>query len=152
VRGVRLDHVTAIVGDLDAATEALRRLFGTGPVAETVLPGMSVRTFSSGGVEIHLNVATGPGPVAEYHRAHGPGFHHLALQFPDLDAALAELSTRGFRLLGAPVETAPGLREVFLDPATTAGLWIQLVERRGGEAVALDGAAVDELVEQLRRK
>jgi hypothetical protein len=47
------------------------------------------------------------------------------------------------------VQTAPGLREVFLDPAATGGLMIQVVERReAGPEVALDAARVGDLVAQ----
>src|SRR6185437_17181624 len=133
---------TAVVADADAAANALGRLLGAAPVATLSLPGMAIRSFRVGDAEVHVNAPTGPGPVDEHYRRHGAGYHHLALRVEDLDATLAELPKKGFAPLGAPVETAPGLREVFLDPATTGGMMIQLVERRvaAAERYALDGA------------
>lgn len=145
---LRLDHVTAVVADVGSAARTLERLFGEAPIAEVTLPGLSVRTFALGETEIHLTAPNGVGPVGDHLRAHGPGLHHFAVRLDDLDAGIEELASRGFATLGAPIETAPGLREVFLDPRTTGGLMIQLVERRGGPDAdrALDPVGVEQLV------
>jgi pimeloyl-ACP methyl ester carboxylesterase len=149
---MRLDHVTAVVTDADAAAEVLQRLIGAAPVARVVLPGMTIRSFRLGDAEIHVNAPAGPGLVDDHHRQHGPSYHHVALRVDDLDATLAELLGKGFGVLGAPVETAPGLREVFLDPKTTAGIVIQIVERQAahGGTYALDGTRIARLAEQTR--
>jgi catechol 2,3-dioxygenase-like lactoylglutathione lyase family enzyme len=141
---MHFDHVTAVVADADVAAAALTRLLGAAPVATLSLPGMAIRSFRVGDAEIHVNAPTGPGPVHDHHCKHGSGYHHLALRVDDLDATLVELSARGFAVLGAPIQTAPGLREVFLDPACTGGLMIQLVERRevALETYELDAEAV----------
>jgi methylmalonyl-CoA/ethylmalonyl-CoA epimerase len=147
---MRVDHVTAVVADADQAAETFRRLLGEEPVASVALPGMAIRTFRIGEAEIHLNAPTGPGPVRDHHQRHGPGVHHLALRVDDLDAALRDLRGRGFEAVGAPISTAPGLREVFLDPRGTHGLWIQLVERKavGAAAHEIDAAAVARLADR----
>jgi methylmalonyl-CoA/ethylmalonyl-CoA epimerase len=149
---MKLDHITAIVGDVDAAAEALRRLLGSPPVATVSLPGMAIRSFRIGDAEIHVNAPAGPGPVQDHYEKRGAGYHHLALRVENIEATLAELKTRGFTPLGEPIETAPGLREVFLDPATAGELLIQLVERRsiGTEPYEVDAAAVGRLADQAR--
>lgn len=147
MRDVRLDHVTAIVGDLDACSRAVALLLGRGPDAEVELPHMRVHTYRLGDVELHLNTPTGDGPVREHLDRHGPGFHHVALRTGDLDGAIASLAADGLPARGAPVQTAPGLREVFLDPGPFGRLLVQLVERAGGGvARTLDAAGVDALV------
>jgi methylmalonyl-CoA/ethylmalonyl-CoA epimerase len=153
VNNLDFDHVTAVVTDLDVAVEALRKLLGEPPSAKVDLPGMSIRSFPLGDGEIHLTTPTGPGPVDAHHRTHGPGMHHVALRVQDLDAKLAELAARGFQTLGAPVETAPGLREVFLDPNGVGGLWIQLVERRIlTDTIELDPISIRDLAAQTQRR
>ena len=89
--------------------------------------------------------------MQEYYSRHGPGYHHLALCVDDIDATLVDLKKRGFLPLGAPIETAPGLREVFLDPATAGDMMIQLVERRspGAEPYHVEGDAVGQLAGQV---
>jgi len=146
---LELDHLTAIVQDSGATTRALERVLGAPAEDEFELPGMSIRTLRVGGVEIHVNAPTGPGPVREFFNRHGAGLHHLALRVVDLDAKLAALAAISIPALGTPIETAPGLREVFLDPAHTGGLLIQLVERRAHVAAKnLHRDATAELVRQ----
>lgn len=138
-----LDHLTAIVPDAAQLSEVLRAVTGHAPASSIALPGMQILTFRFGDVELHVNQPTGPGPVASALEKSGPALHHLAFRCDDLDATLARLHAQGIAALGAPVQTAPGLREVFLSPSATGGLFIQLVER-SDESVAeeLDESAV----------
>jgi len=142
----RVDHVTAIVPDAVALARTLQVILGQ-PEASTIeLPGMRVFTFRLGDVELHINEPTGEGPVKNALAARGPGFHHVALACHDLDATLEQLRSQGIETAGPPVETAPGLREVFLRPDLTAGIFFQLVERReAGVVSTLDARAVDAL-------
>ena len=144
-RGFKIDHVTAVVSNADDAAATLSRLLGIRPCASLDLASMAIRSFRVGSAEIHLNSPRASGIVADHYAAHGPSIHHLALRVDDLDASLAELSTMGFRSRGEPVETAPGIREVFLDPTTTAGLWIQLVHRTEASTNDFDASAVEAL-------
>lgn len=151
VKRPSIDHVTAVVGDLEAASSALRTLLRCTPVGDVRMASMGVRTFRLGESELHLATPRGRGPVEDFYRTRGGGFHHLALKFDELDAALSWLRTLGVRTLGDPVETAPGLREVFFDPASTAGMLIQAVERRRSETVSpgdLDAEALAVLLRQ----
>lgn len=144
--GLRLDHVTAIVPDAAALAQVLSLVTGQAVSSTIELPGMRVLTFRIGDLELHVNQPTGPGPVADALASKGPAFHHVALACDDLDATLARLKAAGLEAQGQPVETAPGLREVFLRPAQTAGLFVQLVERRHAEVThALDAEAVSAL-------
>ena len=143
--GFEVDHITAVVDNADDAAAALGRLLGIAPCASLELGSMAIRSFRIGSAEIHLNAPRGPGIVEDHLAGHGPSLHHLALRVDDLDASLEKLSTMGFRSRGEPVETAPGIREVFLDPTSTAGLWIQLVQRAQGSANDFDASAIETL-------
>lgn len=145
VKRVAIDHVTAIVGDGAEAAAALSRILGVSAPAPLRLPSMDIRTFRVGNVELHVNAPTGPGPVADHHRGHGTSFHHLALRVESLEGFLASLEGSGIVARGAPVATGPGIREVFLDPETTGGLWIQLVERDPEGCGELDPEAIERL-------
>ena len=149
---MKIDHVTAVVDDINRVAIVLEAILGTSSNACLRLPGMAIRSFRIGDSELHLCAATGPGPVQDHHGRHGTGYHHLALRVDDIDAALTDLERRGFPALGDPVETAPGLREVFLDGSTTGGLLIQIVERKGqgDTAYELDSAALEQLEDRLR--
>jgi methylmalonyl-CoA/ethylmalonyl-CoA epimerase len=145
-----VDHVTVIVPDADATQAALSKLLGVEPSHSLALPGMAIRTFRLGDVELHVNAPTGPGPVKDFfERSGNAAYHHVALRVQSLDEALERAGAAGFRTLGAPVETAPGLREVFLDPRTTGGVMLQLVERREVATSELDASAIEALVSQV---
>lgn len=144
---MELDHVTAIVEDLAETSRAIELLLGRGPDAVMLLAGMAIHTYRLGSFELHLNAPTGEGPVMDHLREHGPGFHHVALRCGDLDGVLRALALRGLPHEGTPVETAPGLREVFLQRSAVGSLAVQLVERaREGVAQGLQDDEVRALV------
>ncbi len=150
---VELDHVTAIVANADEAATVLARLLGTDPVHRVQTSAMNIHTFALGAIELHVNSPTGPGPVADQLAERGPALHHLAIRVDDLDARIAQLERAGFAVRGPTITTAPGVREVFLDPQTTAGLWIQLVERSADEGAdqTFDPRAIDRLATSAER-
>lgn len=148
---MELDHVTAIVDDLERVSAMLEALLGITPVGEAEVAGMRIRTFRIGGVEVHVNQPIEHGAPRAHLEAHGPSFHHVAFRCRDLDETLATLTERGLTTAGEPVETAPGLTEVFLSPSATGGLPIQLVQRRTREPseLALGSDAVRALAESV---
>ncbi len=147
VRNARVDHITFVVSDLDRTTTALERVLGRPATPAISLTGMAVRTLRVGDAELHINTPRGAGPVADFLRARGPGIHHVAIAVDDLDVAIDVLAGRGVRTLGIPKDTAPGLREVFIDPASVDGVVLQLVERRGKAPLnQLDIAALERLL------
>ncbi|GAA5079355.1 methylmalonyl-CoA/ethylmalonyl-CoA epimerase [Thermocatellispora tengchongensis] len=56
------------------------------------------------------------------------GVHHLNFHVPDIDAAVAALRARGYRLHGLNLGD-PRWREVFLHPKEAHGVLIQLAQR-----------------------
>jgi methylmalonyl-CoA/ethylmalonyl-CoA epimerase len=116
--------------ELDASVETFRKNFGF-PVTRSATSS-SGRTHSVslriGGAEIEMVAPAGEGsPVARFIADRGPGLHQLVLEVDDLEAAEAELSTRG---IDVSVETgADGRRVRFLSTAQTHGVQIALVGR-----------------------
>lgn len=149
---VTLDHVTAVVADANNASDVVERLLGVGPRAQLRMPSMDIRSFRLGSAELHVNAPLGPGVVQDHLRQHGPSLHHMALRVVALAPALRQLEARGFRMLGPPLQTAPGIVEVFIDPKTAAGLWIQLVQREPalGDGTELDQAAIQRLADSSK--
>lgn len=72
----------------------------------------------------------GSGPIAKFIEKRGPGLHHVALRSEGLDADLQRLSAQQIvPLAGFPAPGMAGTRVAFLDPKTTGGVLIELVER-----------------------
>jgi methylmalonyl-CoA epimerase len=68
-------------------------------------------------------------PVAKFLENKGEGFHHLALEVEDIDAAVEELKSAGIRLIDEkPREGAHGSRVAFLHPKSTFGVLVELVQ------------------------
>ena len=78
---------------------------------------------------IELLEASSPdSPIAKFLEKRGPGLHHVALRVPDLQAALAGLTARGARLLKEPRAGAGGRIYVFVHPASTGGVLLELIQ------------------------
>jgi LAO/AO transport system kinase len=70
-------------------------------------------------------------PIEKFLQKRGPGLHHIALRVPDLRAAAARLEADGARLLNEPRPGAGGHLYVFVHPASTGGVLLELIEENG---------------------
>jgi methylmalonyl-CoA epimerase len=62
-------------------------------------------------------------------RERGEGLYHICLEVDDIEAALDELRGKGVKLIDQiPRSGHGGHRIAFLDPSSTAGILIELVE------------------------
>ncbi len=67
--------------------------------------------------------------ISKFLDKRGAGLHHLALRVDDLDAAIARLQSEGARLLNEPREGAGGHTYVFVHPASTGGVLLELIQK-----------------------
>jgi methylmalonyl-CoA/ethylmalonyl-CoA epimerase len=83
------------------------------------------------GAKIELLEATADdSPVAKYVARRGAGMHHLALRVEDIEAAIAELKSRGVRLIDeTPRPGAHATRVAFVHPSSTHGVLVELVQK-----------------------
>lgn len=66
--------------------------------------------------------------IARFLAKRGPGLHHVALRVPDLAAAVQRLRDAGARLLNEPRAGAGGHLYVFVHPASTGGILLELIQ------------------------
>jgi LAO/AO transport system kinase len=67
-------------------------------------------------------------PISKFLDQRGPGLHHVALRVPDLAAAVGRLTASGARLLNQPRAGAGGQLYVFVHPASTGGVLLELIQ------------------------
>jgi methylmalonyl-CoA epimerase len=67
-------------------------------------------------------------PIAKFLEKRGPGLHHVALRVPDLAAAVERLRSAGAKLLNEPRAGAGGHLYVFVHPASTGGVLLELIQ------------------------
>jgi methylmalonyl-CoA epimerase len=83
----------------------------------------------AGDSRIELLEPTAPdSPIARFLEKRGPGLHHIALRVPDLEAAISRLQAGGARLLNQPRTGAGGHTYVFVHPASTGGVLLELIQ------------------------
>jgi len=131
----RIDHVAIVVRNMDDALTFYRDMLGIAPSRVIDFPreGVKIAFLPLGGPngsEIELLQPTSEETgVARFLQKHGGGLHHICLETPDIDQALADLRASGAVLLDeAPRPTAEG-RGIFLHPKGTYGVLLELVQR-----------------------
>jgi methylmalonyl-CoA epimerase len=67
--------------------------------------------------------------IAKFIQTRGPGLHHIALRVNDLAAATERLNVEGARLLNQPRTGAGGHAYVFVHPASTGGVLLELIQK-----------------------
>jgi LAO/AO transport system kinase len=127
---IRIDHLGIAVNSIHEAL-AFYETLGLGATAREIVPEerVSIAMLPAGDSRIELLEATAPdSPVAKFLARRGPGLHHVALRVPDLNAAVERLRASGARLLNDPRPGAGGHLYVFVHPASTGGVLIELTQ------------------------
>jgi LAO/AO transport system kinase len=90
---------------------------------------VDVAMLPVGDSRIELLEASSPdSPIAKFLEKRGPGLHHVAMRVPDLNASVAALKAGGARLLNEPRTGAGGHTYVFVHPASTGGVLLELIQ------------------------
>jgi methylmalonyl-CoA/ethylmalonyl-CoA epimerase len=135
-RKPRLDHIGIAVRSIEEAG-VYQALGLTIDHIETV-DTQKVKTafLSVGDSNLELLEPTDPAsPIARFIEKRGEGIHHICLRVDDIEAELAKLQERGYRLVNpAPVPGAHGCRVAFLHPSAGRGVLIELSEKNEDDA------------------
>ena len=138
-RIIAVAHVGFVVSSLDEAVANAARVYGLedGDVSYQPAPGVEALTrfafFRVGGLEFELIE-----PCSEHFRwllldmpSGGAGINHVAWRVDDIEAAVEVLAGGGVRpghVTPDGVVAIGDRKMVYLDPATTGGLVIELIE------------------------
>jgi LAO/AO transport system kinase len=127
---IRIDHLGIAVKSLQEAlgfyeSLGLQAASRESVAAEKVLVAM----LPAGESRLELLEPSAPdSPIAKFLEKRGPGLHHVALRVPDLNAAVERLRASGARLLNEPRPGAGGHLYVFIHPASTGGVLMELIQ------------------------
>src|SRR4051812_2092627 len=125
-----LDHVGIAVKDLAAALAFYRDALGLEIEAPEEVASQRVRAhfLPVGDARLELLEATASdSPIAKYTDKRGPGLHHITLRVDDIHAALAQLKSRGVRLIDdAPRPGAEQSLVAFVHPSSAHGVLVEL--------------------------
>ena len=120
----KISHVVILVKDLEKAREFFAGLFDTEFSGPSELKEADVRTSVSPlGIEL-VTPLSADGPSARTLERRGEGLAILAVEVAKLEEAVADMESRGVRLIGRPTEKAAQFH-----PRDLYGVMIELVER-----------------------
>src|SRR5258705_6175568 len=92
--------------------------------------GVRVAMLAIGETHIELLEALTPdSPVGRFLSKRGPGIHHIAVEVDDIVISLADLKSKGARLIDEnPRVGAGGCLVAFVHPSSTDGVLLELVQ------------------------
>ena len=134
MKALKIDHLGIAVPSLDAAVAAYEAR-GFRVEARHEVPSEKVRTAFLPVGESHLELLepTDATSVIARFLEKRSGLHHVCVLVDDLDAALAEMRSRGVPLLDeTPRVGAGGCRVAFVHPKGAAGVLLELKEEPKG--------------------
>ncbi len=125
-----IDHLGIAVPALDVAIPFYSSIGLEVNRRETVAAEkVNVAMMPAGESRIELlEPSAADSPISKFLEKRGPGLHHLALRVPDLRAAVERLHASGARLLNEPRTGAGGHLYVFVHPASTGGVLLELIQ------------------------
>ncbi len=127
----KIDHLGIAVESLERALAFYEGLLGMKVSGRETVEAEQVRVamLPVGGGRLELLEPTAPdSAVGRFLAKRGGGLHHVALQVPDLEAAVERLRAAGARLLNEPRAGAGGHIYVFVHPASTGGVLLELIQ------------------------
>lgn len=127
----QIDHLGIAVKSL-AAAKAIYEKLGLNVSPEETVEQEQVRLVMVplGESRLELLEATSEdSAIAKFIAKRGEGLHHVCLRVPDLPAAVERLRKDGVRLVSEEIKTgAGGHKYVFVHPASTGGVLLELVQ------------------------
>ncbi len=130
-----VDHIGIAVKSIDESLNFWEKTLGVKCTGVEEVADQKVKTaflpLKDSEVEL-LEPTSDDSPVAKFMEKNNGrgGIHHLALRVDDLEAALAELKSRGVRLIDEkPRRGAGGAMIAFIHPAATGGVLLELSQR-----------------------
>ena len=130
---VTIDHLGIAVKSLAAAKSIYQKL-GLSVSPEETVEAEQVRVVMVPVGESRLELlepTSENSTIAKFIAKRGGGLHHVSLRVPDLTAAVERLKKDGIRLVSEEIKVgAGGHRYVFVHPASTGGVLLELVEAK----------------------
>ncbi len=123
-----IDHLGIAVKSLDEALKFYEGQLGMAAHRETVEHEKVHVAMLPANIEL-LEAASPESTIAKFIARRGEGLHHVALAVEDLPALIEKLSAAGTRILGSPQRGAGGHLYVFVHPASTGGVLLELIQK-----------------------
>ena len=130
---IGLDHLAVVVSDTAEALKIWRDRFGFSVLFSEAVNGGTVLLTHLDLGNTHLQLVeplVEDDPLSDWLKENGDGLHHLCLKVDDVVLASEEMLNAGLEPgEPQPREGAQGKRALFLDPASTGGVRVEITGR-----------------------
>ena len=130
-KATKINHIGIAVTDMDEALKFWRDAMGINVhhTEEVASQKVKVAFLPVGESEVELLKPTADDTgVAKFIAEKGGGIHHLCIEVDDILGKLAELKTKGVRLINEEPMVLPGRKMAFVHPKATGGVLLELYE------------------------
>jgi methylmalonyl-CoA epimerase len=131
---MKVDHIGIATHQLTEGLAVWRDALGlhldsTEEIAEQ---GVKVAMLAVGDTHVELlEPLSSESAVGKFLAKRGPGIHHIAIRVEDIRASLADLKSKGVRLIDeTPRVGAGGCLVAFIHPSAANGVLLELVQRQ----------------------
>lgn len=126
----KIEHLGIAVSDLAASEQIFEDILGVAPYKreEVESEGVITSFFAVGENKIELLQATNEdSAIAKFIASKGEGIHHVAFAVDDIDAEIARLMDKGYRMIHEKAKDgADGKRIAFLHPKSSNRVLVEL--------------------------
>ena len=127
-----VNHVAVVVDDMEKSLSFWRDALGMGlhELRDVPAEKSQVAFLPLAGSEIELVKPTSDDSgIAKYLAKRGPGMHHICVEVDDMEGMLAQLKSKGIRLINEePRLAADGKKYAFVHPESTGGVLVELYQ------------------------
>ena len=131
---MKLDHIGIATNSIEEGLAVWRDALGlkVDATKEVTEQGVKVCMLAVGDTHVELLEPLGAETsVGKFLAKRGPGMHHIAIEVADIKASLAELKSKGARLIDeTPRVGAGGCLVAFVHPSSVNGVLLELVQHR----------------------
>jgi methylmalonyl-CoA/ethylmalonyl-CoA epimerase len=129
---MKIDHIGIATNNIAEAAGFWCEALGldVGEIEEVPQQKVRVCMLPLGESRVELLEASSPdSPISKFLKKRGPGIHHIAVNVPDIRAALGALRAQGARLIDdEPRVGAGGCLVAFIHPSSSGGVLLELVQ------------------------
>ena len=129
---MKIEHIGIAVRAIDERLSVYREVLGMELLYTKDVPEQKVRVavLDCDGIHIELLEALdAQGPVQTFVEKRGEGIHHICIQVENIEKTLANMKSRGIRLIDeVPRTGASGKKIAFVHPKDMGGVLIELTE------------------------
>ena len=129
----RIHHTGVVVRSIDESLGFFRDTLGLPVVAEETVEDQGVKAallgLGNGLLEL-LEPITPDTGIARFLETRGEGLHHVCLEVDDINVTLAELKSKGVRLVDEEPRQGIVGSIAFLHPSALRGVLVELVDAK----------------------